>query len=99
MLKRLAADYLPHDLIHRRKIGFNLPVNDWLADDSGLGRYLDDLTAPDSRLAAYTDRRRLVAAVDAFRGGRRHGLPALAHLVNVECWLRSLDRAAGTVEN
>ena len=33
---------------------------------------------------------RLVTAVDAFRGGRRAGLPPIPHLINLELWLRSL---------
>ncbi len=92
LLKRIAAPYLPAALLNRRKVGFTLPLDDWLADAEGLGRYLDDLTASDGRLAAYTERRRLKAAVDAFRAGRRHGLPPLAHLINLETWLRGLTQ-------
>jgi asparagine synthase (glutamine-hydrolysing) len=30
-LKRIAERYLPHDLVHRRKVGFPLPIADYLA--------------------------------------------------------------------
>lgn len=90
LLKKIAEPYLPHDLLHRRKVGLTLPVRDWLREPNGLGRYLDDLTAPDARLAAYTNPKRLTAAVEAFRKGERQGLPDVMRLVNVECWLRSL---------
>jgi asparagine synthase (glutamine-hydrolysing) len=91
VLKRIAEEYLPRDLVRRRKIGLNLPLVEWLADANGMGRYLDWLVAPDCRLAAYTEPRRLTRIVESFRAGRRDGLPSLAHLVNLETWLRSLD--------
>lgn len=90
LLKRIAEPYLPLDLLHRRKVGLSLPLDEWLADPAGLGRYLELLTEPSCRLATYTAHGRLRHAVEAFRGGQRHGLPPLGHLVNVETWLRSL---------
>ena len=96
ILKAIGERYLPHDLLHRRKVGLTLPYNDWLMQREGLGRYLDDLVAPDSRLGAYTDRKRLAAAVERFRNGERAGLPSMVRLVNVECWLRSLQAPRGT---
>ncbi|MDI9636393.1 asparagine synthase (glutamine-hydrolyzing) [Geitlerinema splendidum] len=35
LLKRLAENYLPRDLIYRRKQGFSLPTSDWLRSDLG----------------------------------------------------------------
>ncbi len=90
LLKKIAERYLPYDLLHRRKVGLNLPVEEWLGDEDGMGRYLEDLTAPDCRLAAYTDRARLRDVVERFRAGARAGLPDLVRLVNVEYWLRSI---------
>ncbi len=62
---------------------------------NGLGRFLDDVAAPDSRLGAYTDRKRLTAAVEHFRAGKRDGLPDMVRLINVEAWLRSLHAPQG----
>jgi len=90
LLKRIAESYLPHDLIHRRKVGLLLPYDDWLLDDEGLGRYLPLLTATDGRLQSYARRGAVQETVKAFRAGRRDGLPSLIGLVNVEMWLRSL---------
>jgi asparagine synthase (glutamine-hydrolysing) len=91
ILKRIAEPLLPHDLLYRRKVGLLLPFGDWLRDDAALGRYLDDLAAPDCRLAAYAEPRRLRRAVDDFRTGRVAGLEwVMMRLVNVETWLRSL---------
>lgn len=91
LLKRIAEKYLQSELIHRRKVGLVLPVTDWLAEPEGLGRYLDLLDSPNSRLLALGDARRIRQAVQRFRAGQRGGLPPLEHLVNMELWLRSLD--------
>ncbi len=91
LLKKIAAHELPHDLVYRRKIGLTIPSNDWLTDDTALGRYLPLLTDADSRLAAFGDRARLRRAVESFRKGVRNRLPPLDHLVGLELWLRSLE--------
>ena len=93
ILKSIAERYLPTDIIHRRKVGLNLPLDQWAADPKGLGRYLDLIVASDSRLAAYTDRKRLAAVVEDFRQGHTgaaNGQPPIPHLINLELWLRSI---------
>jgi asparagine synthase (glutamine-hydrolysing) len=95
LLKRIAERFLDPSVIYRRKIGLWLPYDDWLADEKGLGRYLDLLTEPDGRLRAYAEASALQSAVERFRTGQRCGLPSMWLLVNVELWLRSLA-SAGT---
>jgi asparagine synthase (glutamine-hydrolysing) len=90
LLKRMAERHLPHELIHRRKIGLWLPYEEWFADANGAGGYLDDLTGPDSRLAAYAEKGKLTALVDTCRAGTRSAGLVLERLVGVELWLRSL---------
>jgi asparagine synthase (glutamine-hydrolysing) len=98
LLKRVAEDFLPRDVIYRRKVGLALPLDDWLADESGLGRYLELLTEPGARLAEFAPSARLRAAVEAFRSGQRAGLPPMAHLVNMELWLRSIPAGPAPVQ-
>ncbi len=90
LLKRIAERHLPHDLIHRRKIGLWLPYEEWFADAKGAGGYLDDLTGPESRLAAYAEKGKLTGLVDTCRAGARSAGLVLERLVGVELWLRSL---------
>ncbi len=90
LLKRIAERHLPHELIHRRKIGLWLPYEEWFADANGAGEYLDDLTGPNSRLAAYAEKGKLTALVDTYRAGARSAGLVLERLVGVELWLRSL---------
>ena len=92
LLKEIAERYLPSMVVRRRKVGLGLPLENWAADANGLGRYLDELTSPESRLAEFAERKKLVAAVEAFRRGERVAQPPIAHLINLELWLRSLPR-------
>ena len=91
LLKALARKWLPSEVVDRRKIGLTLPITDWLADDEGLGRYLELLAEPGARLAAYAEPSALARLVETFRTAptpQNAGL--LTHLVNVELWLRTL---------
>ncbi len=91
VLKRIAEKYLSKRLIHRRKNGLLLPYSDWLKDPDGLGRYLEYLSDPNSRLAAYCSRGELENIVENFRTGRHSGVQWLMRLVNIEIWLRTAD--------
>lgn len=95
LLKKIAEDYVPHDILYRRKVGLRLPVGEWLADDTALGRFLPDLTESDARLADYTDRSRLRQAVEDFRAGQPGAAQIVMQLVNLETWLRNLPPSPG----
>ena len=43
ILKKLAEQYLPHEVIYRKKSGFGVPIKDWFAADNGLGEIASDL--------------------------------------------------------
>lgn len=40
LLKRAAARTLPSNIVYRKKVGFGVPIMNWLRDKDGLGRYL-----------------------------------------------------------
>jgi len=92
LLKKIAEPHLSHELLYRRKIGLNLPYLDWLRDEKGFGRYLEYLTEPGCRLAAYGNGNKLNKMVDEFRRGATQGLESLPMLVNTEIWLRQSER-------
>lgn len=52
LLKEVAATLLPHDIVHRRKQGFALPVGRWLAE----GRIGESLEVPAPRADVWTRR-------------------------------------------
>ena len=91
VLKAVANEFLPSEIINRRKIGLALPLKRWLRDENGLGRYLDLLSQPDSKLAQYSNTRKLNKAITSFRSGKESLSIPLEHLINMELWLRSVD--------
>ena len=91
VLKAVANEFLPSEIINRRKIGLALPLKKWLQDENGLGRYLDLLSQPDSKLAQYSNIRKLNKAITAFRAGKEALSIPFEHLINMELWLRSVD--------
>ncbi|KKU49962.1 MAG: asparagine synthase (glutamine-hydrolyzing) [Candidatus Zambryskibacteria bacterium RIFCSPHIGHO2_12_FULL_48_10] len=42
-IKKIALKYLPKDLVLRKKIGFGLPISNWLKDNSGFLPHLSNL--------------------------------------------------------
>ncbi|MGE4218169.1 MAG: asparagine synthase (glutamine-hydrolyzing) [Alphaproteobacteria bacterium] len=90
VLKAFAARLLPHDLVYRRKVGLRLPYEEWLAEDTMLGRYLELLTDTGCRLAAFGNRAGLRNAVEGFRKGAPENRRNMFVLVNTELWLRDI---------
>ena len=95
ILKDIAEKYLPRELVRRRKIGLWLPLDEWLVDRDGLGRYLDDLVSPSGRLRTRGDPAAIDRAVARFRAGgpnRRSLMRPLMRMVNLEVWMRGLGQ-------
>ena len=92
VLKRIARKVLPRGIVDRRKVGLRLPYDEWTSDPAALGRYLELLTQTDCRLAAFADKAALPDVVARYRAGERQGLPFMFTLINLELWLRDLDR-------
>ncbi|SDG65319.1 asparagine synthase (glutamine-hydrolyzing) [Roseospirillum parvum] len=97
LLKRIAGPLLPHELLHRRKVGLTLPYGDWCADPKALGRYLDDL--PSGPLAAYAAPGALGRWVERFRDGDPLVRRQSFRLINLDQWLRTLGGAQSPEPN
>jgi len=95
ILKEIAETLLPNQIIYRRKVGLALPLEEWVQDANGLGRYIELLTQPDCKLATYTEPRRLHSAVRAFRKCPKTSPVPMPHLINLELWLRSIPLNTG----
>ena len=93
MLKAMMAPMLPHDLLHRRKVGLLLPHLEWLQDDHSLGRFLPDLTAPDGQFRQFAGKAAIDRVVEEFRRrpDQSNGNLVMS-LVNIETWLRWLNQ-------
>jgi asparagine synthase (glutamine-hydrolysing) len=43
IFKKVAARHIPREIVYKKKVGFGVPVDEWLRDKTCLGRYLDML--------------------------------------------------------
>lgn len=90
LLKKMAEQWLPSEILYRRKVGLTLPLDDWARDPEALGRYRPLLTAPDALLAAYGRPDAIPRLLTAFDRQEPWTRTILPHLINLELWLRSL---------
>lgn len=88
LLKQLADRRLPHDVVHRKKSGLAMPLEDWLRQRDGMGRYLDMLLEPRARQRDYLDGAALTGLVEEHRKGRANHAELLWGLLNLELWQR-----------
>jgi len=95
VVKKVAAEIFPHDMIYRRKVGFGVPTGTWLRQPGGLGRFLDllqDNTFKDRGLVDAAAAQTLVA--EHLDGRADHG-HLLWSLINLELWCRRLVDGGG----
>ncbi len=90
ILKRVAEKYFPKDFIYRKKNGLLLPISQWLRNESGFGRYLDLFFSNNCQIQNYCDKSKIRKIIEKFKFKSRDDYgPALAHLINLEIWLKS----------
>lgn len=88
LVKQLAEHRLPHEVVHRKKSGLAMPLEGWLRQPQGMGRYLDMLDEPRSRQRGYLDGRSMGNLVEEHRSGRANHAELLWGLLNLELWQR-----------
>lgn len=88
LLKNLAEQRLPHDVVHRKKSGLAMPLEEWLRQPQGMGRYLDMLLEPRAQQRDYLARGELQKLVQQHRGGQANHAELLWGLLNLELWQR-----------
>ena len=92
VLKSLAAELLPHDLIYRRKRGFPVPISPWLEHARTRSQFeqvlLDDRTVQRGIFKRDVLERYLRATPVAQRRATRGVADLMWNLVNFELWMR-----------
>ncbi|HEX6625133.1 MAG TPA: asparagine synthase C-terminal domain-containing protein, partial [Pyrinomonadaceae bacterium] len=86
LLKQLAARWLPAEIIHRRKVGFEMPLGAWLRRGGALAHRVQALRetgSPAGRLVERAEVERLIAEHD--RGAANHA-DLLWSLVALDSW-------------
>jgi asparagine synthase (glutamine-hydrolysing) len=92
LLKQLAARWLPAEIIHRRKVGFEMPLGKWLRRGGPLAYRAQALRDPGSPAGEYVERaevERLIAEHD--RGVANHA-DILWSLVALDSWASTFLR-------
>ncbi len=59
-LKRLAEKYFGHDFVHRPKVGFPLPISQWLDDPEGFGESVAKIYSNDFLVLQKADKKGLM---------------------------------------
>ena len=94
LLKDLARSVFPHEIIDRRKMGFDVPLHEWLRDRKGLGARLDLLTDETFAGRGLYDVRYVHRLVDEHITGRANHVEVLWPILNLELWQRIMIEGA-----
>lgn len=91
VLRRAMAGILPDEILTRPKVGFRVPVHEWLRGRlRGFAR--DLLTGADSRVGAFCDRSRMETLLGQHERAEVNREKELWALLALEVFLRQLDR-------
>lgn len=86
VLKKAAEQWLPRDVIYRRKRGLSVPVASWI--NEGLRGEVDRLLAPERlRSEGIVDERRVGALLREHRAGQANHARALWAVIILQRWL------------
>ena len=88
ILKEIVRDYLPSDIINRKKSGFGVPLGDWFRESTGMGRYLRDL-CEDADLARYVKKKRMKEIIKEHEEGHNDHSEFLWASTNLSLWMKS----------
>jgi asparagine synthase (glutamine-hydrolysing) len=92
ILKRAVAGLIPHEIIHRPKQGFDVPIKHWMNRE--FGEMLNDLlAAPRARQRGYFNQKTVAGLLQEHRRGSRDYSRHLWALLMFEIWHRAfIDR-------
>jgi asparagine synthase (glutamine-hydrolysing) len=85
ILKKVAERHIPRRNIYKKKVGFGVPINEWLRDVQGLGRYLDLLRDMSSDLNGINKARLEKLVSEHLNNAGNHG-DVLWPLINFAIW-------------
>lgn len=93
LLKRAASRLLPDSIIHRKKQGFPIPIEDWLRNEAR--DLVHDCLAPESLIGRGLFNPKYVSQlVQSHESGYADNSTAIWGLVSVEMWMRKFVDAA-----
>ncbi len=88
IVKKAAEQWLPREIIYRKKFGFDVPVGQWLRNKKGLGAHLDLLRDATFRKRGYFDYNAVLALMHEHLRGDSDHTEILWGLLGFEMWCR-----------
>jgi asparagine synthase (glutamine-hydrolysing) len=87
LLRHIAHQYLPKDLMDRKKMGFAVPVHQWLRN--GRHDLIDSLTdKTNTALHSLVNNNELKKMTNAFKAGREMDVHRLWKVIMLDLWLK-----------
>jgi asparagine synthase (glutamine-hydrolysing) len=87
LIKKIASEFLPKEIIYRPKVGFGQPIGAWLKNREGLGKYLRFFTRPTYE-RAFLDYSKISESIKEHQSGEKDHAAILWILINLEIWMR-----------
>lgn len=93
LLKKIAEKYLDHKIIYRKKIGLNIPLENWLRNEEIFVNKLEFLKSRNSFLAEFACPKKLTHYVDGFLN-KNYSIKDIDmfRLLSIEEWLHLLNQ-------
>lgn len=88
LLKSLAACWLPDEIIHRRKVGFEMPLGQWLRAGGPLAHRVEALRDKGSFVAEVTERAAVERLIVEHNDGTANNADILWSLIALDVWVR-----------
>jgi asparagine synthase (glutamine-hydrolysing) len=85
ILKKAVEDLLPHDIIHRKKMGFPTPLRQWLLSPRAEPIFAA-LRSREGLLAGYLNREEVSRLIDRHRQGVVDATDRIWRLLNLQVW-------------
>jgi asparagine synthase (glutamine-hydrolysing) len=86
LLKSLATRWLPDEIVYRKKVGFEMPLGEWLRPGGALSHRVEALRDNDSLAAQVTDRAAVSRLIDEHRAGKANHGDLLWTLLALDAW-------------
>ena len=93
LLKKVAEEWLPRELIYRRKQGLPLPLDQWMRDEQILKPFVLNLCSNSSAIGKYADQSMIRKVVGTFleTSNQDHRLPKIiSQLLFLNVWLEGI---------
>ena len=94
ILRKLAEKYFKKSHIYRPKIGFSIPINNWMRNKKGFGEYIDFLREKKTLERGIYNKNKLTKLIDNFYKFPKEdyifsNAGKIWNILNLELWIRS----------